>query len=159
MAPGLAHALDLLSDPVQDLAPVTTPNPKPAGTGSGFGSGSIGPSIYGEAIVPTTTIKEKEKCIQHLQEQLRESNKAQFTMIGRGKQRGKNAMQKMMKYALDSQDECNIGRITHVIRQIIWPCNKILPQKWATFREHPQSRCQLIKTMLAIPDGVTQQEH
>jgi hypothetical protein len=60
----LAHALDLLSDPVQDLAPVTTPNPKPAGTGSGFGSGSIGPSIYGEAIVPTTTIKEKEKCIQ-----------------------------------------------------------------------------------------------
>jgi hypothetical protein len=94
-----------------------------------------------------------------LQERLRESNKARFAMIGGGKQQGKNATQKMMKYALDSQDECNIGRITHVICQIIWPCNKILSQKWATFREHPQSMCQLIKTMLAIPDGVTQQEH
>jgi hypothetical protein len=28
-----------------------------------------------------------------------------------------------------------------------------------TFREHPQSMCQLIMTKLAIPDGVTQEEH
>jgi hypothetical protein len=51
-------------------------------TGTGSGSGSIGPSIYGKVIVPTTTIKEKEKCIEQLQEQSRESNKAGFTMIG-----------------------------------------------------------------------------
>ncbi len=68
-------------------------------------------------------------------------------------------MQKMKKYALDSQYKCNIGRISHVIRQINLPCNKILPQKWTTFREHPQRNCQLIMTKLAILDGVTQQEY
>jgi hypothetical protein len=80
-------------------------------------------------------------------------------MIGGKTQQGKNATQKMKKYALDSQDECNIGRISHVIHKIIWPCNMILPQKWTTFREHLQSMCQLIMTKLAIPDGVTQQEY
>jgi hypothetical protein len=45
-------------------------------TGTGSGSSFIGSSIYGKVIVPTTTIEEKEKCIQHLQAQLRESNKA-----------------------------------------------------------------------------------
>jgi hypothetical protein len=119
-------------------------------TGTGSGSGSIGPSIYGKVIIPTTTIKEKEKRIQQLQEQLRESNKAQFTMIGGKKQGGKNAMQKMKKYALDSQDECNMGRISHIIRQIIW-LNKILLQKWTTFREHPQSMCRLIIDKVGNP--------
>jgi hypothetical protein len=51
-------------------------------TGSGFSS--IGQGIYGKIIVPPTTIKDKEKLIQHLQEQLRESNKAQFAMVGGG---------------------------------------------------------------------------
>jgi hypothetical protein len=55
------------------------------GTGSGSGSGSIGPSIYGEVIIPTTAIKEEEKRIQQFQEQLRESNKAQFAIIGGAK--------------------------------------------------------------------------
>jgi hypothetical protein len=40
-----------------------------------------------------------------------------------------------------------------------WPCNKILLQKWTTFRDHPQSMCQIIMTKFAIPDGVTQQEY
>ncbi len=68
--------------------------------------------------------------------------------------RGETAMReecdakKVKKYALDSQDECNIGRISHIICQIIWPCNKILPQKWTTFRDHPQSMCQIIMTKL-----------
>jgi hypothetical protein len=61
----LAHALDLPSNQVQDLALGTTPDPK---TGTDSGSSSIGPSIYGEVIVPTTAIKVKEKHIQHLQE-------------------------------------------------------------------------------------------
>jgi hypothetical protein len=66
-----------------------------SGSGTGYNSGSktdtgsvpgsIGPNIYSEVIVPTTTIKEKEKRIQQLQEQLRESNKEQFTMIVGGK--------------------------------------------------------------------------
>jgi hypothetical protein len=43
-------------------------------TGSGYGS--IGPSIYGKVLAPTTTIKDQEKLIQQLQEQLRESYKA-----------------------------------------------------------------------------------
>jgi hypothetical protein len=77
--------------------------------------------------------------------------------------RGKKATREecnatMKKYAQDSQDEFNIGRISHVIRQIVWPCNKILPQRWLTFREHPQSMCQLIMTKLAIPYGMTQEE-
>ncbi len=109
--------------------------------GTGSGSSSIGPSIYGDVIVPTTTIEEKEKHNQQLQEQLRESNKARFAIIVGWKQPGKNAMQKMKNYALDSQDKCNIDRISHIIHQIIWLCNKILLQKWTTFQEHPQSMC------------------
>ncbi len=65
----------------------------------------------------------------------------------------------MKKYALDSWDDCNIGRISHVICQIIWSCKKILTQKWTNTREYPQSMCQLIMIKLAIPDGVTQEEY
>jgi hypothetical protein len=128
-------------------------------TSTGSNSGSIGPGIYGEVTVPTITIKNKETLIQQLQEQLGESNKAQFTMIGGNQQQGKNVMQNMKQYVLESQDECNIGRVSQVICQILWPYNKILPQKWMTFREHPQSMCQLTMTKLAIPDGVAQQEY
>jgi hypothetical protein len=63
------------------------------GTGSSFDS--IGPSIYGKVIVPTTASKDKEKQIQQLQEQMRESNKARFAMIRGKKQQGKNVTQKM----------------------------------------------------------------
>ncbi len=66
-------------------------------TGAGSGLGSIVPSIYDKVFVTTTIIEEKEKHIQQLLEQLRESNKAQFAMIGEGKQLGKNAMGKMKK--------------------------------------------------------------
>jgi hypothetical protein len=55
-------------------------------TSTSSGSSSIGQSIYGKKIVPTTTIKEKEKRIQQLQEQLRESYTAPFAMIGGQKQ-------------------------------------------------------------------------
>ncbi len=90
-------------------------------TGSSCDSCSISPSIYSKVIIPKTTTEEKENRIHQLQEQLRESNMALFIMIGGGKQRGKNAMQQMKKYAPDSQDECNICRISHTIHQIIWP--------------------------------------
>jgi hypothetical protein len=117
-----------------------------------------GTSIYGNILVQTNTIEEQEKLIQQLQQQLRAPNRAQFmTTVGRV-QRGKNATQKMI-FFMDSQDECNINRISHIICQTIWPCNEILPTKWTTFRDHPQSMCQLIMTKMAIPDGVTQKKN
>jgi hypothetical protein len=41
-----------------------------------------GPCIYGKILVPTTTIDEQNKLNQMLQQQLRESNRAQFAMAG-----------------------------------------------------------------------------
>ncbi len=63
-------------------------------TGTGSGSGYIDPSIYGKAIVPTTTIKEKERRIQQLQEQWQNPNQARLAMIGGKSSEGKMQREK-----------------------------------------------------------------
>ncbi len=76
------------------------------------------PRIYGDILVPTTTIEEQDKLIQQLQQQLKESNRAQLVTTGGQVQQGKNATRKMKKLlSTVMMNAILIGLVTSYIEQ------------------------------------------
>ena len=54
----------------------------------------------------------------------------------------------------------DLARLTSfLLREAIWPSNKILPNKWSKWREDRNSLCQMILRKVAIPVGVDGQSY
>ena len=60
---------------------------------------------------------------------------------------------------MTSTDQINQQTVGSFVREVIWPCNKMLPKKWSQWREEKDSLCQMILRKVAIPIGVDKKSY
>ena len=109
---------------------------------------NIHPSIAGAG-----ELEEQKQTIKLLQEQLAEFNREKYRSPSSNKGRGKNVMRTSKKVSMTSTDQINQQTVGSFVREVIWPCNKMLPKKWSQWREEKDSLCQMI--FLLIPENGT----
>ena len=113
---------------------------------------NIHPSIAGE-------LEEQKQTIKHLQEQLAEFNREKYRSPSTNKGKGENVMRTSKKVSMTSTDQINQQTVGSFVREVIWPCNKMLPKKWSQWREEKDSLCQMILRKVAIPIGVDKKSY
>jgi hypothetical protein len=72
--------------------------------------------------------------VRALEAQIIACNKSKYGKISSYGQRGKNILWKS-KNTLSTQDLINQGVVAAFLRESVWPCTKLLPKNWTTWRE------------------------
>ncbi len=89
-------------------------------------------------------IEEQDQKIKHLQQQLAEFNSVRYRTLSGNASRGKNVVRTKRKISTTPTDQINQQVVASYLREVIWPSNKILPNKWSKWREDRNSLCQMI---------------
>jgi hypothetical protein len=106
-----------------------------------------------------SVIEEQDQQIKHLQQQLAEFNSVRYRTLTGNASRGKNVVRTTRKISMSPTDQINQQVVASFLREVIWPSNKILPNKWSKWREDRNSLCQMILRKVAIPVGVDGQSY
>ncbi len=91
--------------------------------------------------------------IQALEVQIIDCNKSKYGKITMYGQRGKNILRKS-RNTLTTQDLIIQGVVVAFLRELVWPCTKLLPKIWTKWREDRNSLCQMILKKVSLPAGI-----
>ncbi len=100
-------------------------------------------------------IEEQKQQIKQLQEELAEFNHVRYRTWPANASRGKNVLRTSKKMSMTTTDHINqLAVASYIVREAIWPGNKMLPKSWSKWRVDKRSLCQMMLKKVALPFGV-----